>query len=99
MSLKGNEKQQAESGFVSALRWFSYFAAAAIAFVLTPLIHTATAEYVWAFTTRHYGADLAVVADIVWFVIIAGQTFFGSSATTQLLVITGGIALAARFAF
>lgn len=99
MSLNDNQKQQAESGFVTALRWFSYFAAAAIAFVLTPLIHTATSEYVLAFTARHYGSDLAVIADFVWFIIIGGLTFFGSSASTQLLVITGGIAIAARFAF
>lgn len=85
------------SVFMGSVTGLANMAAGVITFLLTPLLHARSAEWVDAFTRQHYGHDWANAMDFVWWVIVALTVFFVARATVSTLLVMGGLAFALRF--
>lgn len=90
-------KEATRSVLLSSIKGLANTGAAAAAFFLTPLIYSQSVDWIRDFTTQHYGAAWADLADFGWFVLVGFLTFFGARASVSTLILMGGLAVATKF--
>jgi len=91
------QRQAAQSIFMSSVTGLANTGAVAVTFFTVPEIYSRTASWVSAYTTSRYGSDLAGIAEMAWFVILALLIFFVTRASVATLIVMGGLTIATRF--
>ena len=96
MNLHQQQKQKAQSVYMSSIEWLANTAAVVVTFFALPIAHYHSLPWVTHFTAQYYGREFIEPVVMVWYVILAFLIYFAARASVSTLLIIGGITIAMR---
>jgi len=90
------QRQAAQSIFMSSVTGLANTGAVAVAFFTVPEAYNRTISWVSAFAAARYGHEFIPTVELAWFVILALLIFFISRASVATLIVMGGLTIAMR---
>ncbi len=90
-------REASQTIFMSSMKGLANTGAVAATFFTTPIVYSASVDWIVSFAIRHYGEAWADVVNLVWFVLVACLVFFIARASLSTLLVMGGLAVATKF--
>lgn len=97
MAIQQQQKQKAQSIFISSIEGLANTAAVIVTFLFLPIAHGKSVGWVLRFTEEYYGDEFSGFVYLVWYVLLALMIFFGARASLSTLLIMCGVSIAVRF--
>ncbi len=90
-------REAGQSIFMSSMKGLANTGAVAATFFTTPIVYSASVDWIVNFAIKHYGAAWADLVNFAWFVLVACLAFFIARASLSTLLVMGGLAVATKF--
>lgn len=97
MGIQQQQKQKAQSIFISSIEGVANTAAVIVTFLFLPIAHGKSIGWVIWFTQEYYGDEFTGFVYMVWYLLLALMIFFGARASLSTLLILAGVSIAVRF--